>query len=308
MTANTTVSQSIAVADPEIPENVIKPNADGSINISGSISVSATTTAKATAAAPSYSEGVDEPLSQNLSGALRTLVSFPASVAVTQSGTWTVGISAAQTIAVTNAGTFAVQAAQATAANLNATVVGTGTFAVQAAQSGTWNIATVTTITGITTAFAATAASVPANAIQCGARGATANPTAVTDGQLVGVMADKVGRQAIVPYAVRDLVGQQTTQLSNTTSETTIVTAVASTFLDILSFNFSNTGSTATRVDIRDDTGGTVMAKFMVPAGDMRGQTYTVPFKQTATNKNWTAQCAAATTAMEITVQYVKNI
>ena len=38
-------------------------------------------------------------------------------------------------------------ATQATAANLNATVVGTGTFAVQAAQSGTWNIGTLTSIT-----------------------------------------------------------------------------------------------------------------------------------------------------------------
>lgn len=33
-----------------------------------------------------------------------------------------------------------VTAAQGTAANLNATVVGTGTFAVQAAQSGTWTV------------------------------------------------------------------------------------------------------------------------------------------------------------------------
>ncbi len=138
MTANSTVSQSIAVADPEIPENVIKPNADGSINVSGSIS--AVSAATATAAAPSYSEGISEPLSQDLSGALRVLTTFPATVAVTQSGTWTVGISAAQTIAVTNAGTFVVQAAQATAASLNATVVGTGTFAVQAAQSGTWTV------------------------------------------------------------------------------------------------------------------------------------------------------------------------
>jgi hypothetical protein len=38
------------------------------------------------------------------------------------------------------AGMTALTVAQATAANLNATVVGTGTFAVQAAQSGTWNI------------------------------------------------------------------------------------------------------------------------------------------------------------------------
>jgi hypothetical protein len=43
-------------------------------------------------------------------------------------------------------GTFPVT--QATAANLNATVIGTGTFATQAAQSGTWNIGTVASLTG----------------------------------------------------------------------------------------------------------------------------------------------------------------
>lgn len=54
-------------------------------------------------------------------------------------------------------GNTSFAATQATAASLNATVVGTGTFAVQAAstQSGTWNIATVTTLTGITNALPA---------------------------------------------------------------------------------------------------------------------------------------------------------
>lgn len=154
----------------------------------------------------------------------------------------------------------------------------------------------------------ATAASVPANTTYKGLRGTTANPTAVTDGQLVGAMGDKVGRQVVVPFAPRDLVGQQKTTLSNTTSETTIVTAVTSTFLDVLSFNFVNSGSTATKVDIRDDTAGTIRATFFVPATDMRGQTYTLPFTQTAVNKNWTAQCSAATTALEVTVQFVKNL
>ena len=193
-------------------------------------------------------------------------------VAAGQNGTWTVGISASQTIGVT----------QATAANLNATVV------------GVWQ--------------GATGSNVPANATATGLRGTTANPAAVTDGQLVGAQGDKEGRTVVVPYAVRDLVAQQKTEISNSTSETTIVTAIASTFLDILSFNFSNSGATATKVDIRDTTGGSIVATFMVPAGDMRGQTYTLPFKQTTVNTNWTAQCAAATTAMEITVQYVKNI
>lgn len=60
-----------------------------------------------------------------------------------------------------NAGTGSFTVAQATAANLNATVVGTGTFAVQAAQSGTWNIGNVTGTVSLPTG-AATAAKQPA--------------------------------------------------------------------------------------------------------------------------------------------------
>lgn len=60
-------------------------------------------------------------------------------VAATQSGTWNVGLNAGSNAigSITNT-SFA--ATQATAASLNATVVGTGTFAVQAAQSGTWTL------------------------------------------------------------------------------------------------------------------------------------------------------------------------
>ena len=68
---------------------------------------------------------------------LLVTASFASAQAVTQSGTWTVGISASQTIAVTN----------------------TGTFAVQAAQSGTWNIGTVTAVTTVSTVTAVTALS-----------------------------------------------------------------------------------------------------------------------------------------------------
>lgn len=54
-----------------------------------------------------------------------------------------------------------VQVSQATAGNLNATVVGTGTFAVQAAQSGTWNITNVSGTVSLPTG-ASTAAKQPA--------------------------------------------------------------------------------------------------------------------------------------------------
>ena len=63
-----------------------------------------------------------------------------------QSGTWTVGISAAQTIAVTNTGTFAVQAAQSgtwtvgISASQTIAVTNAGTFAVQNTANASTNI------------------------------------------------------------------------------------------------------------------------------------------------------------------------
>lgn len=52
----------------------IKPNADGSINISGIAAATLIQSlAHATAAAPAYAEGTDQKLSQNLAGNLRTL-------------------------------------------------------------------------------------------------------------------------------------------------------------------------------------------------------------------------------------------
>ncbi len=72
----------------------------------------------------------------------------PTAIRALTSGTDTVTIvpSGTQTISGTvtaNAGTGNFTVVQATAASLNATVVGTGTFAVQAAQSGTWNITNI---------------------------------------------------------------------------------------------------------------------------------------------------------------------
>jgi len=92
-------------------------------------------------------------------GQLTSVNSLPVVIASDQSA---VSVTAAQATAanlnatVVGTGTFATQvtslpsitiantsfgATQATASSLNATVAGTGTFAVQAAQSGTWNVA-----------------------------------------------------------------------------------------------------------------------------------------------------------------------
>lgn len=69
------------------------------------------------------------------------------------------------TVTANQGGTWTNTVTQATAASLNATVVGTGTFSVQAAQSGTWNITNISGTISLPTG-AATSANQPTNAAQ----------------------------------------------------------------------------------------------------------------------------------------------
>lgn len=135
------------------------------------------------------------------------------------------------------------------------------------------------------------------------------NPTAVTDGQRVNGIFDKLGKQICVG-AIRDLKGVTQTSVSNTTTETTIVAAVASTFLDIYGLVFANTGASTTKVTVKDATAGTTRMVFEVPTLDTRGFMVAVDsaVPQSATNNNWTVTCGTATTALEVTALWVKNI
>jgi hypothetical protein len=155
----------------------------------------------------------------------------------------------------------------------------------------------------------ATAASVPANALYTGLRGSTANPTAVSDGQTVGALADKLGK-IIAVGSIRDMKVQQFTTITSSTSETTIVTAVASTFLDLYGLIITNSSATATTVIIKDSTAGTTRMEFVVPPGDTRG--FMLPeggaHSQATVNNNWTATCGTSVASIFITALCVKNI
>lgn len=155
----------------------------------------------------------------------------------------------------------------------------------------------------------ATGSAPPANAAYTGLIALTANPSAATTGSLVGGMADKLGRQIVNLGQVRDLRIKQTTTIAASTSETTIGTAVASTFLDLVALVISNTSATAARVDIRDTTAGSVLFSIYCPAADTRGFTLagsSVP--QTTVNTNWTAQSSASITDLRILTIFEKNI
>lgn len=153
-------------------------------------------------------------------------------------------------------------------------------------------------------ATSATGSTVPADGLYQGVLAKTALPTAVSDGQLVGIMSDKFGRPVILPQAPRDLVGFQTTTITASTGSVTVVTGVANIFSDISSVTLTNSGASATTFLLSD---GTNVYTLYVPAGDMRGAVYQVPLAATTVATNWTGQCGTSTSSIICTIQFIKN-
>jgi hypothetical protein len=148
----------------------------------------------------------------------------------------------------------------------------------------------------------------PTNATQVGGVAATALPSAYTATDLTPHMTDKFGRLVTINQGMRDIVSPITQlTLNATTTETTLVAAVASTFNDLLSLVVINTSATATQVDFRDSTGGTVRLSLYIPAGETRGIALNTPMPQSAVNNAWTARCGVAVSSIIITGNYISN-
>jgi len=132
-----------------------------------------------------------------------------------------------------------------------------------------------------------------------GGRAATAIPTAVSDGQRVEAQADKFGRFH-VGRIDRGLLTKSGVITVSTTTETTLIAAGGTgVFLDLVYLHCENTSTTATRVDIRDATAGTIRDVIECPAaaGTCGGYVNSLaPFTQTTANSAWTIQLATAVT------------
>ena len=128
-------------------------------------------------------------------------VAVSGTAAVTQSGNWSVRMQDGSGNALTSTSSAldinlktsaaTVTVAQATAASLNATVVGTGTFAVQAAQSGTWTTRVVGN-GGATLDIAQSGATAATNAVQVAGVYNSSGIT-ITNGQAAAVQLDASG-------------------------------------------------------------------------------------------------------------------
>lgn len=156
--------------------------------------------------------------------------------------------------------------------------------------------------------FTASGSALAAAPLTGGGLAKTANPTAVTDGQVVNSLHDKLGKQVVVG-SIRDLKVQQTTTITASTAETTVLSSVASTFLDVYGVIVANSSATAASVTFKDATAGTTRFTIYVPAGDTRGfmVNESAGYNQAAVTNNWTATSSASVTSLFITIMAVKN-
>ena len=147
------------------------------------------------------------------------------------------------------------------------------------------------------------------NPLKVGGQARTTNPTAVADADRSNFITDKLGKQVVVG-SIRDLKAFQHTSISSSTAETTVLTAVASTFLDVYGCIVANSSATGTEVTFKDSTAGTTRFIIAVPAGETRG--FMLPesaaHNQATVNTNWTATCADSVAAILISMFAVKNI
>lgn len=145
------------------------------------------------------------------------------------------------------------------------------------------------------------------NPVVVGARGSNALITAVANNDTVTNITDLRSRGIVFGSSVRELQTIENTTITASTTETTIAAAVASVLKDLKGIVLANTSATATRVDIRDSTAGTIRLSVMVPAGQTVPLMFTEPLKQNAANNNWTATCGTSITDLRVMVQSIQS-
>ncbi len=75
----------------------------------------------------------------------------------------------------------------------------------------------------------------------------------------------------------------------------------------MVSLTFTNSSATGTLVQLYNDDGTTLRWTGYVPATDMRGIVFSVPFTQAATNKAWKVITVTSVASVYVTAQFVEN-
>lgn len=127
--------------------------------------------------------------------------------------------------------------------------------------------------------------------VQSGGIARTANPTAVAGGDVVKASYDDLGRQVMKVNQVRDLLSTAYVSLT-TGTETTLLSATAGFYYDLVYIMGANNSDAVATVDIRGVSGGNILMTLVVPPYGTSGVSLPVPIPQTGsdgTGNNWTA-------------------
>jgi hypothetical protein len=144
--------------------------------------------------------------------------------------------------------------------------------------------------------------------LKIGGKARTAHPAAVANGNRADAYFDKLGRLVARPTVPRELAISGTVALT-TGVETTLITAAAGTFHDLVTVFVCNSHATDTAtLSFRDTTGGAVRFTLVVKAGETRFVTFPTPWPQSAANTNWTVQCAGSISTVFVSALAVKDV
>lgn len=122
-----------------------------------------------------------------------------------------------------------------------------------------------------------------------GAIAASTNHTRVTDGQRVSVLADLAGRLVVIPQVPRQLQSDANVLLTRG-ALTSILTAGASTFIDLMAVSCANNSTNAVQVLLYESDSGSNVYTVNIPASATAGISFQVPLAQTTTAQTWTAK------------------
>jgi hypothetical protein len=206
----------------------------------------------------------------------------------------------------------------------NPTVVGTGyqdnairvvhatdaIVSVNLVSSITQNVAvtSATATVAIVGDFTPDSANVNSPPVRIGGVSTQTNPTAIADGNIVNFRSDDLGRQIVRPVQVRDLIATAYASLT-TGTETTLLSGIASTFLDLIYVMGTNNSDAAVTVDLRSATGTNIVTSIRIPANGTAGVSLSVPIPQNVAADTWTADMPDITgTTVTLSALFSKEV
>lgn len=146
--------------------------------------------------------------------------------------------------------------------------------------------------------------------VQQGGIARTANPTAVAGGDVVKASYDDLGR-GLMRAQARDLLSTAYVSLT-TGTETTLLSATAGFYYDLVYIMGANNSDAVATVDIRGVSGGNILMTLVVPPYGTSGVSLPVPLPQTGsdgTGNNWTADMNDITgTTVYVSALFSKEI